>query len=178
RRARLNPPRCPPGGAMSGPSHSPTASTALPCSRRCRSTSSRTSRSRSSGPRGAGRAWLGRPRWPRGPLDAPSGGRILIGGVDIRHSDSDELRRATSLVFQESFLFATTVAENISLDSCASRDEIERAAAIAQADRFIGALPHAYDTALGERGHPLSGGERQRVALARALVRHPRVLIL
>jgi ATP-binding cassette, subfamily B, bacterial len=111
-------------------------------------------------------------------LDDPSGGRILIGGVDIRQSDSVELRRATSLVFQESFLFATTVAENISLDSGASRDEIERAAAIAQADRFIGALPHAYDTVLGERGHTLSGGERQRVALARALVRQPRVLIL
>jgi ABC-type multidrug transport system fused ATPase/permease subunit len=111
-------------------------------------------------------------------LDDPSAGRILIGGVDIRQSDSDELRRATSLVFQESFLFATTVAENISLDSGASRDEIERAAAIAQADRFIRALPHAYDTVLGERGHTLSGGERQRVALARALVRQPRVLIL
>jgi ABC-type multidrug transport system fused ATPase/permease subunit len=81
-------------------------------------------------------------------------------------------------VFQESFLFATTVAENIALDSGASRDEIERAAAIAQADRFIRALPHAYDTVLGERGHTLSGGERQRVALARALVRQPRVLIL
>jgi len=111
-------------------------------------------------------------------LDDPSRGRILIGGVDIRQIDSDELRRATSLVFQESFLFATTVAENISLDSGASRDEIERAAAIAQADRFIRALPHAYDTVLGERGYTLSGGERQRVALARALVRKPRVLIL
>jgi ABC-type multidrug transport system fused ATPase/permease subunit len=70
------------------------------------------------------------------------------------------------------------VAENIALDSGASRDEIEHAAAIAQADRFIRALPHAYDTVLGERGHTLSGGERQRVALARALVRQPRVLIL
>ena len=81
-------------------------------------------------------------------------------------------------MFQESFLFATTVAENIALDSGASLDEIERAAAIAQADRFILALPHAYDTVLGERGHTLSGGERQRVALARALVRQPRVLFL
>jgi ABC-type multidrug transport system fused ATPase/permease subunit len=111
-------------------------------------------------------------------LDDPAGGRILIGGVDIREIDPSELRRAASLVFQESFLFATTVAENIALDSGASRDEIERAAAIAQADRFIRALPHSYDTVLGERGHTLSGGERQRVALARALVRHPRVLIL
>ena len=73
-------------------------------------------------------------------LDDPSGGRILIGGVDLRHLDPGELRRGAALVFQES-LFATTVAENIALDSGASRDEIERAAAIAQADRFIRALP-------------------------------------
>ncbi|MGH2636371.1 MAG: ABC transporter ATP-binding protein [Actinomycetota bacterium] len=111
-------------------------------------------------------------------LDDPPGGAILLGGVDLRRVNQAELRRAASLVFQESFLFATTVAENIGLDSGASRDEIERAAAIAQADRFIRALPNGYDTVLGERGHTLSGGERQRVALARALVRQPRVLIL
>ena len=111
-------------------------------------------------------------------LDDPPSGEILIGGVNIRHAEPGSLRRAASLVFQESFLFATTVAENIALDSGASRDEVERAAAIAQADRFIGALPNGYDTVLGERGHTLSGGERQRVALARALVRKPRVLIL
>jgi ABC-type multidrug transport system fused ATPase/permease subunit len=81
-------------------------------------------------------------------------------------------------VFQESFLFANTVAENIALDSDASRDEIESAATIAQADRFIRTLPKGFDTVLGERGYTLSGGERQRVALARALVRKPRVLIL
>jgi ATP-binding cassette subfamily B protein len=102
-------------------------------------------------------------------LDDPSGGRILIGGVDLRQIDSDELRRAASLVFQD-LPFATTVAENIALDP-ARVDEIERAAAIAQADRFIRA-PHAYDTVLASAAHA-SGGERQRVALARALVRHP-----
>ncbi len=111
-------------------------------------------------------------------LDDPPGGAILVGGVDLRRAEPAELRRAVSLVFQESFLFATTVADNIALDSGASRDEVERAAAIAQADRFIAALPNGYDTVLGERGHTLSGGERQRVALARALVRNPRVLIL
>jgi ATP-binding cassette subfamily B protein len=111
-------------------------------------------------------------------LDDPDAGEVLIGGVNVRHADPIELRRAASLVFQESFLFATTVAENIALDSGANRDGIERAAAIAQADRFIEALPNGYDTVLGERGHTLSGGERQRVALARALVRAPRVLIL
>ncbi|MBI3647597.1 MAG: ABC transporter ATP-binding protein [Actinobacteria bacterium] len=111
-------------------------------------------------------------------LDDPTSGEILIGGVNLRHVEARSLRRAASMVFQDSFLFANTVAENIALDSNASRDEIERAATIAQADRFIRALPKGFETVLGERGHTLSGGERQRVALARALVRKPRVLIL
>jgi ABC-type multidrug transport system fused ATPase/permease subunit len=111
-------------------------------------------------------------------LDDPTSGEILLGGVNLRHIETASLRRAASMVFQDSFLFANTVAENIALDSDASRDEIERAATIAQAERFIRALPKGFDTVLGERGHTLSGGERQRVALARALVRRPRVLIL
>jgi ATP-binding cassette, subfamily B, bacterial len=108
----------------------------------------------------------------------PDSGEILLGGVNVRHVEPRSLRRAASIVFQESFLFATTVAENIALDSGAGREEIERAAAVAQADRFIRELPNRYETVLGERGYTLSGGERQRVALARALVRKPRVLIL
>jgi ABC-type multidrug transport system fused ATPase/permease subunit len=111
-------------------------------------------------------------------LDDPKSGEILLGGVNLRHVDPISLRRHVSLVFQESFLFANTVAENIVLDSGADRDEVESAAAIAQADRFIRTLPKGFDTILGERGYTLSGGERQRVALARALVRKPRVLIL
>jgi ATP-binding cassette subfamily B protein len=111
-------------------------------------------------------------------LDDPMEGEILLGGVNLRHLDAAELRRASSVVFQESFLFANTVEENIGLDSGASHEEIVRAAEIARADRFIEALPKSYDTVLGERGYSLSGGERQRVALARALVRKPRVLIL
>jgi ABC-type multidrug transport system fused ATPase/permease subunit len=111
-------------------------------------------------------------------LDDPTDGEVLIGGVNLRHVEAASLRRATAVVFQESFLFANTVAENVGLDSGASRPEIERAADIARADGFIRALPSGYDTVLGERGHTLSGGERQRVALARALVRAPRVLIL
>jgi ATP-binding cassette subfamily B protein len=81
-------------------------------------------------------------------------------------------------VFQESFLFARSVTENIALDSGASEDEVRRAARIARADGFIEALPRGFDTVVGERGYTLSGGERQRVALARALVRGPRLLIL
>ena len=111
-------------------------------------------------------------------LDDPTSGEILLGGVNLRHVDAASLRHSVSLVFQESFLFANTVAENIALDSDASREQVERAATIAQADRFIGEPPKGIDTVLGERGHTLSGGERQRVALARALVRKPRVLIL
>ncbi len=111
-------------------------------------------------------------------LADPTEGEILLGGVNLRHADAGSLRAAATLVFQESFLFATTVAENIALDADTSREEIEHAAAIAQADRFIRALPKGYGTVLGERGHTLSGGERQRVALARAIVRRPRLLIL
>ncbi|HEU4528521.1 MAG TPA: ABC transporter ATP-binding protein [Actinomycetota bacterium] len=111
-------------------------------------------------------------------LDDPTDGRVLLGGVDLRHAEARSLRGAAMLVFQESFLFATTVAENIALDEAVSREEIERAARIAQADRFVRALPEGYDTVLGERGATLSGGERQRVALARAIVRRPRLLIL
>jgi ATP-binding cassette subfamily B protein len=108
----------------------------------------------------------------------PDVGHVEIGGIDVRNIDVASLREAVAIVFQESFLFATSVRENIALDSGASHDQIERAATIAVCDRFIGALPDGYDTVVGERGHTLSGGERQRVALARALVRRPRLLIL
>jgi ATP-binding cassette subfamily B protein len=111
-------------------------------------------------------------------LSDPQDGQIRVGGVDLREADPAALRRWVSIVFQESFLFATSVRENIALDSGASQEEVERAARIAAADRVAGHLPHGYDTVVGERGYSLSGGERQRVALARALVRRPRVLIL
>ena len=111
-------------------------------------------------------------------LADPDEGSVAIGGVDLREVDPTSLRRSTAIVFQESFLFSTNVRENIALDSGADDDVVEAAARIASADRFIRALPDAYDTVVGERGHTLSGGERQRVALARAIVRSPRVLIL
>lgn len=111
-------------------------------------------------------------------LDDPTEGAVRLGGVDLREVDPGSLRRSASIVFQESFLFATTIGENIALDSGANAEEIERAAAIAQAAGFIQRLPLGYDTIVGERGHTLSGGERQRVAIARALVRKPRILIL
>jgi ATP-binding cassette, subfamily B, bacterial len=108
----------------------------------------------------------------------PQRGGVRVGGVDLRAAEPASLKRAVSIVFQESFLFATTVRENIALDSGASTEEIERAARIAAVDRFVRTLPRGYDTVVGERGYTLSGGERQRVALSRALLRRPRVLIL
>jgi ATP-binding cassette subfamily B protein len=111
-------------------------------------------------------------------LDDPTSGEILLGGVNLRHVEPESLRRSAAIVFQESFLFARSVTENIALDSGASEEEVRRAARIARADTFVGALPSGFDTVVGERGYTLSGGERQRVALARALVRGPRLLIL
>jgi ABC-type multidrug transport system fused ATPase/permease subunit len=111
-------------------------------------------------------------------LDDPTGGVVRAGGLDLREADPGSLRDSTAIVFQESFLFAAPVRDNIALASGAGGERVERAAALAQADRFIRALPNEYDTVVGERGHTLSGGQRQRVALARALVREPRLLIL
>jgi ABC-type multidrug transport system fused ATPase/permease subunit len=111
-------------------------------------------------------------------LADPDEGVVRIGGVDLRHADVASLRRSVAIVFQESFLFSTTVGENIALDAGADREAVERAARIAAVDRFVRTFPDGYDTIVGERGHTLSGGERQRVALARAIVRDPRVLIL
>jgi ATP-binding cassette, subfamily B, bacterial len=111
-------------------------------------------------------------------LADPDEGAVRIGGVDLRNADPASLRGAVSIVFQESFLFSTNIAENIALDSGADEEGIGRAARIAVVDRFVRALPAGYATVVGERGYTLSGGERQRVALARAIVRDPRVLIL
>jgi ABC-type multidrug transport system fused ATPase/permease subunit len=111
-------------------------------------------------------------------LDDPTSGEILLGGVNLRHLGGDSLRRAAAIVFQESFLFARSVTENIALDSGADMEAVRRAARIARAEAFVDSLPNGFDTVVGERGYTLSGGERQRVALARALVRQPRLLIL
>ena len=111
-------------------------------------------------------------------LADPDDGVVRVGGVDLRHAEPASLRDAVSIVFQESFLFSTTIGENVALDSGADDDTVQRAARIAAVDRFVRTLPEGFDTVVGERGYTLSGGERQRVALARAIVREPRVLIL
>jgi ATP-binding cassette, subfamily B, bacterial len=111
-------------------------------------------------------------------LADPAEGTVRIEGVDVRDADPLELRHAAAIVFQESFLFAASVRENIALDETVDEAEVVRSAMIASADRFVRELPDGYDTVVGERGHTLSGGQRQRVALARALARAPRILIL
>ena len=106
-------------------------------------------------------------------------GRILLDGVDVRDLALRDLRQAIGLVFEETFLFSDTIANNIAFaDLDADDEQIERAAMLAGADEFIRALPDGYRTEIGERGFSLSGGQRQRIAIARAILADPRVLIL
>jgi ATP-binding cassette, subfamily B, bacterial len=108
----------------------------------------------------------------------PSSGRIDVDGHALADLERDALAGTVGLVFQEAFLFDDTVRENLTLGVDVPDEDVRWAARVAQADRFVEALPQGYDTPLGERGTSLSGGQRQRLALARALLRRPRVLVL
>ena len=106
-------------------------------------------------------------------------GAVRIDGQDVRDVTLSSLRGAMALVAQEAALFNDTVRANIALGRIgATHAEIEQAARAAAAHDFISALPHGYDTLVGERGASLSGGERQRVALARAFLRDAPILLL
>ncbi len=111
-------------------------------------------------------------------LADPDQGEVRLGGVDVRTVAPEALSAAVALVFQETFLFADTLWENVTLGAPVTNDQVRRALAIARADRFVGELALGVATVVGERGVTLSGGQRQRIALARALLREPRVLIL
>ena len=113
-----------------------------------------------------------------GGLAPPWTGAVAVGGVDLRAADPAAVRAAVALVFQETFLFADSVRENVTFGSELDDDEVAEAARRARADTFVAHLPRGWQTVVGERGITLSGGQRQRVALARALLRRPRVLVL
>jgi len=109
----------------------------------------------------------------------PRAGRIHIDGVELRELDLEDLRRNVGVVFQESLLFRSTIAQNIAFGHPeASREAIERAARTAGAHDFISALPDGYETRLEEGASNLSGGQRQRLALARAMLLDPAILLL
>ncbi|CAM3896734.1 ABC transporter ATP-binding protein [Cohnella lubricantis] len=108
-----------------------------------------------------------------------SEGAIKLDGIDIRSLELESLRRQIAVVFQETFLFSTTIHENIAYGCAdASMGDVVEAAKLAQAHDFIMELPDGYETIIGERGMGLSGGQKQRIAIARALLLKPKVLIL
>ncbi|GGY39079.1 ABCB family ABC transporter ATP-binding protein/permease [Parvularcula lutaonensis] len=106
-------------------------------------------------------------------------GAITIGGTDIRDVTQDSVRRNLGVVPQDTVLFNDTISYNISYPRPeATKDEIERAAQMAQIHEFVSRLPDGYETLVGERGLKLSGGEKQRVAIARTIIKNPPILIL
>jgi ATP-binding cassette subfamily C protein CydCD len=128
------------------------------------------------GPSGSGKSTIARLLLR---LHDPQGGRVLVGGRDVRTLTLEELRRAIALVSQDTYLFHGTVEDNLRMGKPeATTAELEAAARAANAHEFIARLPEGYRTVVGERGVRLSGGQRQRIAIARALLRDAPILVL
>ncbi|RMD78437.1 MAG: ABC transporter ATP-binding protein/permease [Gammaproteobacteria bacterium] len=127
------------------------------------------------GPSGAGKSTLVRLLFR---FYEPQEGAILIDGQDIREVTQHSLRAAIGIVPQDTVLFNDTIYYNIAYARPeAGREEVERAARLAQLHAFIEGLPQGYDTLVGERGLKLSGGEKQRIAIARVILKDPPILV-
>jgi ABC-type transport system involved in Fe-S cluster assembly fused permease/ATPase subunit len=128
------------------------------------------------GPTGAGKSTISRLLFR---FYDVTGGRILVGGEDIRDVTQESLRAAVGVVPQDAVLFNDTIRYNIAYGRPdASQAEIEQAARFAQIHDFVASLPDGYETRVGERGLKLSGGEKQRIAIARTILKDPPILIL
>ncbi len=109
----------------------------------------------------------------------PGAGSVRLGGHDVREFGLDALRKQIALVSQDTYLFNSTIGDNIRLGRPeASQEEVEEAARQANAHDFVASFPDRYDTMVGERGMQLSGGQRQRLSIARALLKNAPVLVL
>ena len=106
-------------------------------------------------------------------------GAVLIDGTDIRNLELNSLRDNIAIVFQDNFLFAGTIRENIMIGrEDASEDDLREAVKDACLDEFIASLDKGLDTEIGERGVLLSGGQKQRIAIARAFLKNAPIVIL
>ena len=106
-------------------------------------------------------------------------GTVSIDGIDVRELTFESLAAAVGVVSQETYLFHSTVRENLRFAKPdATDEEVEEAARAAQIHELIASLPDGYETVVGERGYRFSGGERQRMAIARTVLRNPPILVL